>query len=104
MEWDGIIGRAWCLFAQFHPIALLICHPVPSDTLSMDLSASTLISSLLIGSLGGFLLLYGKRAERPLLLVIGGAMCVYPYFLTNPLTVWLVTLLLLIPIWTYRHG
>jgi hypothetical protein len=62
------------------------------------------MSGLLISGLGLFLFLYGKRATRPLLLGIGLAMCVYPYFISNLVAVWVLTAALLVPVWVYRHG
>jgi hypothetical protein len=70
----------------------------------MDLSFSSLMSGLVISGLGLFLFLYGKRAARPLLLGIGLAMCIYPYFIPNLLAVWALTTVLLVPAWVYRHG
>ena len=69
----------------------------------MDISASALFSSLIIGSLGMFLFMWGKRSEKPLYLVIGLGMCVYPYFIPNQIILWAVTGLLLIPIYTLSH-
>jgi hypothetical protein len=54
--------------------------------------------------LGLFLFLFGKRAARPLLLGIGAAMCIYPYFIANPAIVWVLTAALLVPAWVWRHG
>jgi len=70
----------------------------------MDFSVPTLMSGLVIGGLGLFLFLFGKRAARPVLLGIGLAMCVYPYFIPNLLVVWGLTAVLLVPAWVYRHG
>ena len=70
----------------------------------MDFSSSGLFSSLLISSLGAGLLIYGKKAEKPLYLGIGLAMCVYPYFITSPLILWPLTIGLLIPLYTLRHN
>jgi hypothetical protein len=46
----------------------------------MDLSAGPLIASLLIGTIGFGLFLYGKKAQRMPQLVSGLALMVYPYF------------------------
>ena len=70
----------------------------------MDFSFPSLMSGLLISGLGLFLFLYGKRAARPLLLAIGLAMCVYPYFIPNLVAVWGLTAVLLVPVCVYRHG
>jgi membrane protein implicated in regulation of membrane protease activity len=43
------------------------------------------------------------QANRPIFLVIGLLMCIYPYFISNLLLVWLLTALLLIPAWALRN-
>jgi len=70
----------------------------------MDLSFSALMSGLLIGLVGSGLFLVGKRLQRPLWMIIGGAMCIYPYFVTDQWACWLITALLLIPVWKFRHA
>lgn len=56
----------------------------------MDLSAGPLIASLLIGSLGLGLFLYGKKAERMPQLVTGLTLMVFPYFV--PGVLWMVAI------------
>lgn len=70
----------------------------------MDLSMSSLFSGLVIGSIGLFLFMWGKRTDRPFYYAIGLAMCIYPYFISNQLIVWTLTALLLIPVWKLRHA
>ena len=48
--------------------------------LLVDFSAPSLFASLLIGSLGMVLFVYGKRMERLPQLVVGLILMVYPYF------------------------
>ena len=51
----------------------------------MDLSTGTLLTSLLVGSVGFGIFLYGKKQLRGPQLVVGGVMMAYPYFITGPL-------------------
>jgi len=78
-------------------------HLLP-DTYSMDMSAGSLFSSLIIGAIGLFLFMVGKRMGKPIYFGIGLAMCIYPYFVTDQMILWIITALLLIPVWTLRHA
>lgn len=49
----------------------------------MDFSAGSLFASLLIGSAGMVLFVYGKRMERWPQLVTGALLMVYPYFVSD---------------------
>lgn len=60
----------------------------------MDLSTSSLLSGIVISCLGAGVFLYGKNVQRLPPLVIGMAMCLYPYFL-SVLMMWIVTIVLL---------
>lgn len=62
------------------------------------------MTGLMIGLIGSGLFMVGKRAQRPIWMITGGAMCIYPYFISNPLACWGLTLVLLIPVWKYRHA
>lgn len=53
-------------------------------------SFGVLFSSLLIGAVGLGLLIYGKRRPEPKCLLIGIAMCVYPYFVSSLVVMWLI--------------
>lgn len=58
----------------------------------MDLgSPASLTSGLLIGLLGTALFIYGKKQERPLVLVTGIFLCVFPMFVASVLVQWLLT-------------
>ena len=58
----------------------------------MDLDhPGLLLSSMLIGLLGFAVLIYGKKSGDVRSLVIGLAMCVFPYFVHSLLTMWLLT-------------
>lgn len=49
----------------------------------MDFSAGSLFASLLIGSIGLVLFVYGKRMERMPQLIVGAVLMAYPYFVTE---------------------
>ncbi len=51
---------------------------------------SLLFSSLIIGTVGLGMFLYGKRKPEPKCLGIGAVMCVYPYFVHSLLVMWLI--------------
>ena len=53
----------------------------------MDLSASSLIVSLIVSSIGFVAATYGKRQGRVPQMVVGGALLVFPYFVSS---VWLM--------------
>jgi hypothetical protein len=50
-----------------------------------------LISGLFIGLVGMGLLMYGKRAGDLRAIVVGLAMCIYPYFINDQLLLWGIT-------------
>ncbi len=51
----------------------------------MNLDANSLLASMLIGSVGLGLLIYGKKQLRVPQIVVGIALLVYPYFVSNVL-------------------
>jgi len=54
----------------------------------MDFSASTLVASLVVSSVGLALFLYGKKQPRFPQLVVGLVMMIYPYFVVGALPMW----------------
>lgn len=54
----------------------------------MDLSLGTVVASLVTGSLGFGLYLYGKNEARHPQLVAGLALMAYPYFVSGPVATW----------------
>ncbi len=61
----------------------------------MDFSPGPLIASLLVGTLGFGLFLYGKKAERMPQLFTGVVLMVFPYFVPGVVWMLLVTAALL---------
>ncbi len=62
----------------------------------MDLSAGTLLASLLVSSIGLGFFLYGKKEVRFPQLVAGLVLMIYPYFVAGPLVMWSVAGLVLL--------
>ena len=49
----------------------------------MDFSSNTLFLSLLFGSVGFGYFIYGKKQSKVIPLLVGLALCIYPYFVSN---------------------
>lgn len=56
----------------------------------MDLDTATLISSLIIGTVGFAVFIYGKKAQNYKCLGIGLGLSVYPIFVHSLLLMWLI--------------
>jgi len=54
-----------------------------------------LFVGLLFSSVGGVLMVYGKRQHESLFLVSGFVLAVYPYFVTNTILIVIVGLILI---------
>jgi len=54
----------------------------------MDLSAGTIVASLVTGTIGFGFFLYGKREARGPQLVSGMLLMAYPYFVAGPFAIW----------------
>ena len=54
----------------------------------MDFSTSSLLAGLLVSSLGAGIFLYGKSTSKFLPMAVGGAMSIYPFFIT---AAWILT-------------
>jgi hypothetical protein len=66
----------------------------------MDLpDFSLLFSGLLIGTVGLGLFIYGRKRPDTKCLLIGVAMCVYPYFVSSVALLWLIAALCLIAVY-----
>ena len=49
-----------------------------------------LFSGFLIGAIGMVLLVYGKKQVSPRCLLTGGILCIFPYFVTSLVVMWVV--------------
>ena len=70
----------------------------------MDLDANSLLASLLIGTVGFAVFVYGKKQGRLPQLVVGVLMMVYPYFVPDPLLAGGISVLLLGLMWLAIRG
>jgi hypothetical protein len=66
--------------------------------MTVNFDPNALLMSLLVGSVGFVLFVYGKRQARLPHMAVGAALCIYPYFVSNlvasiAIAVALVTLL-----------
>ena len=68
---------------------------------SMDIG-TTLMLSILFGSIGAGYFLYGKKQQQCVPLLTGIALCVYPYFLSNGYAIAVVGLILTAVPWFLR--
>ncbi len=50
-----------------------------------------LVSGLFIGLLGMALFIYGKKQADLKCLLTGGVLCIFPYFVTSVILMWLIT-------------
>jgi len=51
----------------------------------------SLVSGLFIGLLGMALFIYGKKQADMKCLLTGGVLCVFPYFVTSVVLMWVIT-------------
>ena len=58
-----------------------------------------LFSSLVIGTVGLGFFLYGKKRPEPKCLLIGLAMCIYPYFVSSLLLMWGIAVACVAAVW-----
>jgi len=65
----------------------------------MDLSASSLFASLLVGLVGFGLFTYGRKQARTPQLIVGIALMVFPYFVANAAIVYAVAVGLVVGLW-----
>ena len=67
----------------------------------MDMG-TTLMLSVLFSSIGAGYFLYGRKQRQIVPLLIGFALCVYPYFLSNAYAIVVVGMLLTAVPWFLR--
>ncbi|HTQ41894.1 MAG TPA: hypothetical protein VMI75_03985 [Polyangiaceae bacterium] len=71
----------------------------PSDTLCVDLDANALLASIMIGTVGLGVFIYGKRQSRLPQMIAGIALMAYPYFVSNVLLMAGIAMALLAALW-----
>ncbi len=52
---------------------------------------SVLLSGLVIGCLGMVLFIYGKKQVNMKCLLTGAVLCVFPYFISSVIVMWVIT-------------
>ncbi len=68
----------------------------------MNLSASNLIGGILFGSIGFVAFLYGKKTSNFKPLLIGIALIMYPYFIQDTVTMYVIGVLLTASLYFFR--
>jgi hypothetical protein len=67
----------------------------------MDIG-TTLIFSILFGSIGFGYFIYGKKQQQVVPLLAGIALCIYPYFISNRFAMVAIGLILIAIPWLIR--
>lgn len=65
----------------------------------MNLDATSLLSSLLVSSIGFVLLSYGRKMNRAPHALAGLTLLVYPYFIANAIVMFAIAVLILAALW-----
>jgi hypothetical protein len=65
----------------------------------MDLDGNSILVSLLIGLVGAGCFMYGRRQARVPAMVVGAALIVYPYFVSNIAVMVAIAVGLLVALW-----
>jgi hypothetical protein len=65
----------------------------------MDLETSSLIASIIVGSIGFVVFVYGKRQQRVPQIVVGLALMGFPYFVPGVVPVAIIAAVLLVGLW-----
>jgi len=58
-------------------------------------SSTSLLLSLLFGSIGMGYFIYGKKQQHGIALITGAALCIFPYFVSNVLLVIIIGIVLM---------
>lgn len=73
--------------------------PRPSNTLPVDLDANAILASIMIGTVGLGVFIYGKRQSRLPQMIAGVVLMAYPYFVSNVLLMAGIAMGLLVALW-----
>jgi hypothetical protein len=66
-------------------------------------STASIFAQLLVGCLGAGIFLYGKSTSKFMPLAVGGAMSLYPFFITAAWLLWAITGGLCVVLYLYRE-
>jgi len=64
---------------------------------------SMLIFSVIFGSIGFGYIVYGRKQQKPIPLVVGLCLCAFPYFIPDPYAMATVGTILTITPWLLRE-
>ncbi len=73
--------------------------PRPSNTPHVDLDANAILASIMIGTVGLGVFIYGKRQSRLPQMIAGVVLMAYPYFVSNVLLMAGIAMGLLAALW-----
>ena len=80
------VGRLYrllrCILSLFHDVCASL--QVPAARATPDSTLNGLVVGVIAGAFGMAYFVYGKRQRKPIPLVCGVLLCVYPYFTENP--------------------
>jgi len=68
------------------------------------MDGNLLMASMLFGTIGLGMLMYGKKAGRPVPLIAGLGLLTIPYFVPNLLILWIICCVLTVLPWVLRHA
>jgi len=72
---------------------------MPGNTRDVDLDANALLASIMIGTVGLGVFIYGKRQSRLPQMIAGIGLMAYPYFVSNVLVMAGIAMALLAALW-----
>jgi len=64
--------------------------------------SAQLVAGLIFGGIGLVAFMYGKKEAQLKTMMLGVSLMVYPYFVANPLLVWVIGVLLTALLWILR--
>jgi hypothetical protein len=70
-----------------------------SDTPYVDLDANAILASIMIGTVGLGVFIYGKRQSRLPHMIAGVGLMAYPYFVSNVLLMAGIAMVALVALW-----
>ena len=67
------------------------------------MNMSTMMFSVLFGSIGVGYFIYGKKQDKMIPLIAGLGLCIFPYFIPNPYAMFIVGAILTVAPWLLRE-
>lgn len=66
------------------------------------MSDFSILAAVIFGGIGFSAFIYGKKQSKLKPMLIGAALSVYPYFITEPLTVFIIGIALTVSLFIFR--